>query len=325
MSDLRLEDRVRGALMGAAVGDALGVPFEFKPRAVRMEYPITQMEEYGTYPQPKGTWSDDTSMSLGVAKALTDFAGQELGEDVIKQMTLYFLDWFFKEDFNANGLKFDCGITVGTALRCYPRDYSLRHPLALNGSTGEYEQGNGSLMRLLPLALWHGLHPVSAELMNQASAITHAHPHLLGICAHYMAFVRELVLWAQNHAGEDFPIAELLKAANAAPEVQVQEIPYTPDIDALLATPYEELNGDGYVLFSIQVLYWCLAHGKDFKEATLLAANLGMDTDTNACLVGGLMGFMQGVSGIPEEWLEVLRNKALLNSVYEPFMQKLLQ
>lgn len=325
MGHLSLEDRVRGALMGAAVGDALGVPFEFKPRAMRIEYPITRMEGHGTYPdQPKGTWSDDTSMTLGVAKALTEAKDRELGLETIQQMTLYFLDWLFRDEFNANGKKFDCGGTVGTALRYYPRAYSLEHRFESHGLSGKDEQGNGSLMRLLPLALWNGLHPVSPLLINEASAITHAHPHLLGICAHYVAFVRQLMRWSQNHPGEDFPIARLLKAANKAQEVELQKVPYTPDIDALLATPYEELKGDGYVLYSIQVTYWCLAHGKDFKEATLLAANLGKDTDTNASLVGGLMGFMQGLSGIPEEWLKVLRNKKLLNSVYEPFIQKLL-
>lgn len=207
----------------------------------------------------------------------------------------------------------------------YSDTYSLESPLELHGVTEEDEQGNGSLMRLLPLALWNALHPVSPKLMNQASEITHAQPHLLGVCAHYIAFVERLMHWAQMHPEQDFPVEDLLKETNQSAIVQEQVVPYTPDIEKLLATPYEELRGEGFVLWSLQVTYWCITHAQSFKEATLLAVNVGMDTDTNASLVGGLTGFMYGLSGIPSEWLDVLRNKTMLLSVYEPFTKQLLK
>lgn len=321
-----MKTRILGSLLGAAVGDALGVPYEFNTREEQKSDPATTMVGYGTYDQPKGTWSDDTSMMLGVAKALSDTAEQTPGDALIHQMVRYFLAWHHDHDFNANGMTFDRGIATSSALEQYPTPYDVTAPLSLHGRTGERDQGNGSLMRILPLALWNALHPMDVHVLNQASAITHAHPHLLGICAHYIAFVGELVQWAQKHPDQtQAPVAELLKAANQSELVKAQDLPYTVDVEALLARDYESLDGSGYVLSSIETSYWCLAHSRSFEEATLKAVNLGQDTDTNACIVGGLMGLIQGLEGIPGEWLESLRNRALLDDIYLPFTDKLLK
>lgn len=323
---LGLEDRLMGALMGAAVGDALGVPYEFTHRVQRKNDPASKMEGWMEHNQPPGTWSDDTSMTLGVAQALIDHAGQPLDDAFLKQMVVYFVAWMRKAAFTAGHHMFDIGNTTAAVLRQYPEQYAANQPLVFYGEDHEGAQGNGSLMRLIPLALWNAFHPLSQDLIDKSSEITHGHPNVLAICNHYINFVDGLVQWSQSHAGEDFPIVDLLKAATAKGEAYHREANYHFDIDTLLARSYDSFEGkaDGYVLYSIELVYWCLAHSKSFKEATLLAVNMGEDTDTHASIVGSLAGFIYGLSGIPEDWLKVLRNKELLDNTYSTFLECLL-
>ena len=152
-------DQVRGMLYGLAVGDALGVPYEFKGRGT---FHCDGMAGHGTHDQPAGTWSDDTAMTLATLHSLIENGWNVDPADLLAR----YRNWLDAGAYTPDGEVFDCGLTCASAIR------------SGRGSTGERSQGNGSLMRIAPLAICHQ----SDEAVRAASAVTHAHPHVMDMC-----------------------------------------------------------------------------------------------------------------------------------------------
>ena len=246
------------AILGLAIGDALGVPYEFEQRG---SFICSNMVGYGTHNQPEGTWSDDTSMTLATLDSLKN------------NNVLY-------GDYTVNGEVFDAGITTCTALK-------KGRP-----AVGEWDNGNGSLMRILPLAFVD----CTDDEIRAVSAITHGHWISEEACVIYVHVVKRLL------AGE--PIASIIPTLeNKKPFDRLKYI-NTLDIS--------QIKSSGYVVDTLEAALWVVSHEGDwekgFRNDILAAVNLGKDTDTVAAVAGGIAGIIYGLEDV-HDWVEKLRNK----------------
>ena len=265
---------LRDAVYGAAVGDALGVPYEFKGREA---FTCTDMVGYGTHNQPAGTFSDDTSMMLALCDSLRELGGQVDKHDIRER----FARWLNHGDYTPDGIVFDCGLTVSRAL-------ARGH-----GCNGERDNGNGSLMRTIPLAFVDA----SNRQIRDVSAITHGHKISCDAC---VCFVRVAQALMQG--------VELREAIRAnAPGGEAFE--FLADV---LDWPESRVRSGGFVLDTLGAAFWCLANTASYEECVLKAVNLGEDTDTTACVAGALAGIVYGYDAIPASWIETLRAKDLI-------------
>ncbi len=310
-------NQYQGALLGLAVGDALGVPVEFKPRTYLDQNPVKDMLGYGTYNQPAGTWSDDSSMAFCLAQSLADGFS-------IQQTADYFVDWVTQGFWSARGEVFDIGISTRMALgRVGKKEY----PAELCGGVNEDENGNGSLMRILPL-IFHLKAVPSAEnryqLVKDISSITHGHFRSVFSCFVYCEYALKLL------RGQDkFEAYEALKKdlesfvdfkGFLSHELELFHRLLKGDISTLSR---EEIRGSGYVLHSLEASFWTFLNTDNYSDAVLTAVNLGEDTDTTACIVGGLAGLYYGVETIPNDWIIQLAReediKELASALYEKY------
>ncbi len=287
--------KVRSAVLGAAVGDALGVPVEFQGRGIRDKDPVIGMREFGTHHQPAGTWSDDTSMILATMTGFLE-AGTYSPDHVMKE----FVAWMTEAKHTPHGTVFD----IGNATREAIGRYIGGREASESGLKDEFSNGNGSLMRILPVALAFGDDPNLIEKSWEISALTHAHERSRMCCAFYCLVVSELL--------HDSPVSEAIKFAwevmNArwsfSPDERVFFDQWHPDLLENL-----EVHGSGHVIDTLGASLWANASQGSYRETVLYAVNLGDDTDTTGCVAGGLAGLLYGVAGIPDEWLNVLAKK----------------
>lgn len=299
------KQKIIGGLLGVCVGDALGVPVEFSSRQERIDNPVTTMQEYGTHNQPAGTWSDDGSLTLCLAEAITKvgFQPQELMQETAKN----FCQWYDEDYWTARGNLFDIGGTTADAIANLKAGISP----TLAGGKEDYSNGNGSLMRIFPLAT--GINRIANDdlinLSEQISCLTHAHPRSQIACGIYMMVLMGLF------AGKD-AIAAYQAAIDQA-EARYSERPYVLELlhyrrlfeRQIHLLPIDEIRSTGYVIDSLEAAIWCLVNSSSYAETVLKAVNLGGDTDTIAAIAGGLAGVYFGYDSIPSDWLDVLARK----------------
>jgi len=302
-----LEYQIQSALFGIAVGDALGVPYEFLSRKTMMINPASDMIGYGTHNQEPGTWSDDSSLSFCLAEALSR-------EFDLKNVVDNFLKWYHEGYWTARGSVFDIGVSTQEALSRLKN--STRPDLA--GNFGESSNGNGSLMRILPLAFY--LLDKSLDeryhLTKAVSSISHGHLRSVLACFYYVEFARLLIHGAN-------PQEAYSKLANTIPpyleelELNAKE---TAHFDPLLKADISELQANqiqssGYVIHCLEASIWCLLTTGSYSEAVLQAVNLGEDTDTTAAVTGGLAAIHYGLNGIPQHWIEAIARNEEINDL----------
>ncbi|MEH2389553.1 MAG: ADP-ribosylglycohydrolase family protein [Nostoc sp.] len=287
-------------LMGLCVGDALGVPVEFTSRAERVKSPVTTMLGYGTWNQPPGTWSDDSSLSFCLAECLC--RGYSL--DAIANS---FWRWYKEAYWTPRGDVFDIGQTTHTAIM------RLKQGVVPHQAGGKVENsnGNGSLMRILPMAYCHR-NLTLAELLAQVhdvSAITHAHARSQMACGIYISIAVALL------EGADLNTAYLQALQDIQTIYSVREFllekPHFGRVFSgeIAKLPVEEINSGGYVIDTLESSLWCLLNSSSYSEAVLKAVNLGGDTDTTAAVTGGLAGIYYGVENIPQKWINQIARR----------------
>lgn len=281
-------DRARGCLLGLAVGDALGTTLEFRPRDSYDH--MTDMVGGGPFGLDAGTWTDDTSMALALADAILASAAKgSIFEPEEAQRR--FVDWRRNGAYSPTGDCFDIGITTSQALS---RFEATGDPMS--GLADPHSAGNGSLMRLAPVAIW-GIHEdpsIVARVARRQSATTHAAPACLEACDAYSLILRAAIL------GADFEGA-LTQASGE----------HGPVIAPIIAGTWRgkqrhQISSSGFVAHSLEAALWCVATTDNFDDAVLLAANLGDDADTTAAITGQLAGALYGASSIRKSWLEKL-------------------
>lgn len=307
---------VFSGLYGLAVGDALGVPVEFMPRKKLDADPVTDMRAYGSHKQPKGTWSDDTSMTLATMDAVR-YNWVSTG-----RMMDCFYRWLEKGYYTADGTVFDVGGTCNRAIY----NYSIGMPLEKCGATDERSNGNGSLMRMLPMiyfvdyAFGVEINDRAVHYIYEVSSVTHAHIISKVCCVFYVYLGVYLLRYRNRRSVQEIikkailDVNEYYKDATEGWEV-VKEISFYRATEA----PRKDVRSSGYVVDSLEASIWCLFNSSSYKEAVLLAVNLGEDTDTIGAITGSLAGLYYGFKAIPKEWKEALRNKKLLNEVGNRF------
>jgi ADP-ribosylglycohydrolase len=287
---------IKSALLGVAVGDALGVPVEFESRQTLQKKPIKDMIGYGTYNQPAGTWSDDSSLTFCLAEALTqEFDIKIIGENFVK--------WYHNSFWTAHGNVFDIGIATRKAIAGLTAGVQAD----LAGGADKQSNGNGSLMRILPLVFYIKEKPIEErfELTKRVSAITHRHIRSVVACFYYVEFARQIFM------GDDkFTAYKTLKTsitiflesiAIDKEEIRLFDRLLKEDISKL---PEKEIFSSGYVLHTLEASIWCLLTTDSFEKSVLRAVNLGEDTDTTAAVTGGLAGLSYGFKNIPKKWLQ---------------------
>lgn len=310
-------NRVFGGVYGLAVGDALGVPVEFMSRAMLDRDPVKGMREGGTHKQPKGTWSDDTSMVLATLDAL---AAGGLSYGMIMDN---FVNWLTRAKYTATGVVFDVGGTTSLALH----SYLMGDPLELCGLDTERHNGNGSLMRMLPMIYYvylkYGLEvsPVAVDLIYRLSGLTHAHL-ISKVCCVYYVYIGMYLLDAGENGDMHSAITEAIKAVDWYYDFEVLDILQIKSLVDCVRLDRDAVRSTGYVLDSLMASIWCLWHTLSYEGAVLAAVNLGDDTDTTGAITGSLAGIWYGMQSIPVEWVADLRNKRLINDICERFYEQ---
>lgn len=251
-------------IYGQAVADALGVPYEFRARDT---FACTDMVGFVSHHQPAGTWSDDTSMALCICDSY-----RVLGRIDVDDIRARFVRWYREGAYTVDGL-FDIG---GACARALDQGF---------GCTGERDNGNGSLMRTVPLAFT----AATDDEVRAVSAITHAHPTSTELCVALVRIARDLV--------RGVPVREAVPAA-----------------DALAARPRTDVRSGGFVRDTYEAALWCLLTTGTYADCVLTAVNLGDDTDTTAAVAGALAGIVYGADAIPAAWLSALRGREVIEA-----------
>ncbi|RAZ85375.1 ADP-ribosylglycohydrolase family protein [Mesorhizobium hawassense] len=259
-------DRAVGALVGLAVGDAVGTTLEFVTRDSLP--PITDMVGGGPFGLKPGEWTDDTSMALCLADSLI----AKDGAVVPRHLLAHFVNWWRHGLNSVTGACFDIGMATFVALDAFERNGALE-----NNADPEY-QANGSIMRLAPVVLCARSRSDAVRLALAQGRTTHAAPVPQRCCGHLAAF-----LWDMIETGR---------------------IP--GDLSAMSTRQREDISSAGHAPATLDAACWCVATTDDFRSAVLKAANLGDDADTVGAVTGQLAGALYGLSRIPADWLEKL-------------------
>jgi ADP-ribosyl-[dinitrogen reductase] hydrolase len=303
----------RAALLGLAVGDALGVPVEFIGRAARQADLVTGLRGYGTHRQPPGTWSDDSSLTFCLAETLAR-AGELTGPPDLADFGRRAVNWLDNGYWTATGETFDVGNATRTAIQRLKQGVSP----AQAGPRTEQDNGNGALMRILPLVFHQTWLAESLDLdaawalTGVVASVTHGHPRSTLGCFLYLLLARGLV------AGLAPKAAYEQMRALATPWLQGGSIPavvegkyYQRVLNGALPEAAEStIKSSGYVVHTLEAALWCLLRHDTYAATVLAAVNLGDDTDTTGAVAGGLAGLAYGEAGIPAEWLAGLARRA---------------
>jgi ADP-ribosylglycohydrolase len=304
-----LADRLRGGIWGLLVGDALGVPYEFHEPDDLLWSDSIEMTPPSAFPRahagtPPGTWSDDGAQSLCLLASLVE-CGRFDADDFGKRLLAWFDDGYMAVD----GRVFDCGIQTSRALG------ALRAgaPALMAGPGDEHSNGNGSLMRVLPLALWHeGADEELVTLAHLQSQITHGHARSQVCCALYCLWARR-TLEASATPWED--AVRVLRASYGDSPLRAElETHVRPD-DRI------EGRGTGYVVDTLHTVRGVMTE-PTYERVVREAIGHGRDTDTTACIAGGLAGVRGGVGAIPERWLAALRGHELAEPLVDALVAR---
>lgn len=299
--EITLKDRYQGALVGLAVGDAIGTTVEFLQRD---EFePMTDMVGGGPFGLNPGEWTDDTSMALCLAQSLI----QQKGFDPIDQMNRY-CNWQNFGYLSSNGRCFDIGNTTAFALNLYQE---LKGTEPYCGSTHFSASGNGSLMRLVPAVM--AAYPDMSKILEYAknsSRTTHGSPQAVECC----------VLFADILASvfDGLPKNELLASISCKlSDIRILGIA----AGEFLEKSRDDIRGSGFCVDSLEASLWCFFKSNSFDEAVLMAVNLGNDADTTAAITGQIAGAFYGINGIRKDWREKIAMSEYIHKTAEELLQ----
>lgn len=306
---------VRDSLIGFAIGDAIGVPIEFEHREKLLKKPVTSMTGYGTYSVPEGVWSDDTSMTLATMDSI--IRQKKIDYD---DMASCFLDWLNNASYTATNEVFDIGISTRQALL---RFHEGNIKAIECGCKNEFENGNGSLMRMLPIALYCFYSDADIyEVVKFSSSITHAHEISIMGCFIYVNYCLYLLKGLDK-----FTSYNMIK--------QIDYHKYFSDdiinvyqsilIDNIESYPIDYIKSTGYVKDTLDSVFWVILNSNSYKEAIIGSINLGGDTDTIGAITGSLAGILYGKEAIPVKWLRKMKRLDYLEDMAKKFDKVLIK
>lgn len=307
-----MNEKMKAGIMGFAVGDALGVPVEFLNRDLLQRRPLKEMIGYGSHRVPEGTWSDDTSLMIAAMDSI-----KENGDVNFDDIMYKFTEWVNYAKYTATDELFDIGISTSKAISNFKRGEKPTNC----GTKGINENGNGSLMRILPFVYYLKFSNFSEEektiLINQASALTHAHEISQLGCKIYTDYVTLLL-----DGVDKVKALDLLKEIDynkyySNDSIKVYQRILKGDLKSL---DIDQIRSSGYVVDSLEASLWCTVKNDTYEDAVVAAINLGEDTDTIGAITGSLNGIIYGKNNIPERWLNKLRKKDYLEELSNQFI-----
>ena len=294
-------NKILAGILGLAIGDAVGLPYQFKERD---RFVCKAMTGGGTYNKPPGTISDDTSLTLATMESI----GRK-GRIDIQDIQRNFMKWYFDGGFTPEKYAFDMGSTTAEAI-C-----KMSHGVGPDkcGGISFYDNGNGALMRILPLAFVCES-PWDPEI-REVAGLTHNHPISHTCCWIYVYLAQALL------SGQSLELAlSLLSAYVSEVDSDIRKV-----IKGFLKDPKprDEVKSTGYVVDTLDAAIWALRTTDNYRDCILTAVNLGGDTDTIAAVAGGLAGIMYGFDkddGIPWTWIQHLRYRKEIMDIYIRFL-----
>ena len=335
---------IKSGIFGLVVADALGVPYEFKSREKCDNKPMIDMIGYGTYGQPVGTWSDDSSLALatvdGLTSSLKSFERNKDDEkanlDILElidyeDIIQKFSNWFFDCEYTPYGEVFDYGGTTAFGICNFKKGCE---PILCGGNETS-DNGNGSLMRILPIA--HFIYFLSLKYsfskedqmkaIHNLSSLTHRHERSQMSCGIYVLIAIEMLrnnfeeekdLSLEDMINKGLQLAKEYYSNNADFQKELHHFGRIFNCD-IKKIPRRRIRGRGYVVASLEASLWCLLNNDSYKETALAAVNLGEDTDTTAAIAGGLAGIYYGYDDIPKHWLDQIAKSDYINELINNF------
>ena len=303
----------KNGIMGVVVGDALGCPVQFESRAEVARHPVTGMRGFGTFNLPAGSWTDDSSLTLALLESIKRNGGIDC-TDIMDN----FVKWLDDGAFTPYGYAYDIGRGTIDAIRKYKCDHKPHEA----GSPAENNNGNGSLMRIMPAVLYciERALPAdeSVDIIHRVGGLTHAHIRANIACGLYYFMAAAVVSHngslsecLQKGLGDGFAFYE----AQLANCVELTYYDRLRDLERLAGLGEDSIRSTGYVVDTLEAAVWSLATTDSFEKALLKAVNLGDDTDTVGAIAGGLAGLYYQV--IPEAWVNVLQRREWIESLIE--------
>lgn len=288
-----LQDKKKGCMYGLAIGDALGAAVEFRDPGTFP--PVTGYRGGGPHGIEAGAWTDDTSMALALADSIAH------GWDVKDQLTRY-AAWYEQGKYSVNDWCFDVGGTTRDAINEFlesGRTVADHH---------EWSSGNGSIMRLAPVAIKYHGDPMLAAMAAESSATTHSSDMCLYACQFLAYFLSRLM---ESDGGDREDILESVDRRSASPV-------RSHAIESWRDNP--NIKGSGFVVQSLEASLWAFMTSSSFEEAVLKAVNLGDDADTTGAVTGQMAGAYWGFSGIPKHLVDGLVKKEMIDLYLNPLL-----
>ncbi len=305
----------KDGVMGVVTGDALGCPVQFETRAEVATHPVAGMRGYGTFNLPAGSWTDDSSLTLALLESLKRTDAVDLN-DIMEN----FVQWLDNGEFTPYGYSFDIGGGTMSAVCRYMRQ---KDPLKCGGND-EWNNGNGSLMRILPACLFAYAKKMNddeaIQTVHQVSSLTHAHIRANIACGLYYFMVKAILdgeggLQDRLQAGLTYGFAYYERTLSGHENLRYYD--RLRDLKQFAQLPVDKIRSSGYVVDTLEAAVWSLITTDSFEAALLKAVNLGEDTDTVGAVAGGLGGLFYGYQGIPAQWVNALQKKEWIESLCE--------
>jgi len=303
-------NKVKDAVYSFVIGDALGVPVEFRSRAYLVDHPVTEMLGYGSHRVPQGVWSDDTSMTLATMDSIINTKTINYND-----MAERFCSWLYYSKYTAYDIVFDVGLTTNLALKSYQNNQDA----SKCGLSSIKNNGNGSLMRMLPIVFYCYYKKSSdkeiLEIVKNTSCITHAHEISVMGCYIYVKYLINLLQGKDKK--ESYKIIQELDYSMFRNETQeVYKRIIKNDISTL---DENDIESSGYVVSTLEACLWTLLNNNNLKDTILTAVNLGDDTDTVGAITGSMAGIIYSYEDIPKSWIEKLKGKDYLDKMINDF------
>lgn len=304
---------VKNSLYGFIVGDAMGVPVEFEDREKLINKPVTSMLGYGSHDVEAGVYSDDTSMTLATMDSIIKQNGIINYNDIADK----FCNWVNNNEYTATNKVFDIGMTTKYALIKY---FNNKIDATMCGGTNINENGNGSLMRMLPIALYCFYKNIKGDneiftLVKNSSSITHAHDISILGCYIYVRYVISLLETKNKISSYNF-----IKKLDYSMFIEEVKLEYSrilfSDISIL---NINDVNSSGYVVDTLEAVFWIILNCSSYNESIIGAINLGGDTDTIGAITGSIAGILYGYDNISKRWISKLKNKDYIDEIIIKF------
>lgn len=305
------------SLYGFIVGDAFGVPFEFETRENMKNINIGEMIGFKKHNKPAGTWSDDTSMTLATIDSINDTLDINYEDLMVR-----YCSWLLNNNYTSDGKVFDVGITTNKAIKLY---VNTNLEATKCGSLGLKENGNGSLMRMMPVCFYL-IHSNYGEdeivnIINNFSSMTHAHEISRLGCFIYYYYMKNILM------GHDKETAyQKMCSFDYSKYYSLNSIDYYKRLlsKKIKDEKKEKIQSSGFIVDTIEAVIWTILNTENFKSSIIESVNLGGDTDTIGAITGSIAGILYGYENIPVEWIEKIPKKEYLNSLISKFDNEIL-